>query len=225
MDTQVEENVQQEAAVEENIESSNNAISEVNEKISSLESALKERDEVLKDLQAQNAYFKQKAEERVETKEPEKTYLEDDIPNFRDVNSLVEDKVSKLEKELQKEREARQKQMIIDRGKAFVAQHPDFEEVKKYAMQLAEKDPELTNDILNSKNPYSLLYRVGSSHPDYIKQREAKAKENIANKISDNLNKTPSLASSGGGESNKKGNVTDNMTPDQKYLYLQSLDF
>lgn len=70
---------------------------------------------------------------------------------------------------------------------AFEVQHPDYKETLPYLQDLLNSDPSLHEALRLSKNPPALAYRLGQSHPEYIKLKSKKVASETTSKIKKNL--------------------------------------
>ena len=116
-------------------------------------------------------------------------YDDDEIITRGTANKMLEDRLSDIKQQ--------QRQLQIDASVEIAkSKYPDYDRVAELGKNVVGNNPDMTNSILNAKNPAELLYNLGKAHPDFQK---ASGQSNNGKKAKQNLNKPNTLTQAGGG--------------------------
>ena len=85
--------------------------------------------------------------------------------------------------------------------------YKDYDEVlEKYTAPLIRRNPDLLESINRSRNPAETAYRIGQSHPDFIKAQIKSQTGKVADKIQQNATKPKTLSARASGTPRVSGN-------------------
>lgn len=105
--------------------------------------------------------------------------------------------------------------------KAARLRYSDYDEVLKYAVEMAQRDPLILQKIASSDDPAEEAYLWGQRNPKYIEKIKSKTKTDVADKIKTNLNKTSAAVP------NRSSSVSNKdvweMTPEQFSEYKRRI--
>lgn len=119
-------------------------------------------------------------------------YDPEDIPSFKDVESLLNERESRIRADSRKEQIGRQVELARQK-------HSDWDEVYQLGCKMAEENPGMADVIMNSANPAMTAYDYGRLHPSYAEKTKARVTQELAEKINGNLNSQKTLSDAGGG--------------------------
>ena len=128
--------------------------------------------------------------------------LQQDNPYDQDLNTLLD---AKLQPVIERLEQASFQSRVDSSLKAARATYSDFDSVVALAEQVVASAPD-ANLLLamakEHKDPAGFVYRLGTTHPDYIKQVQQQATSKVVNQMNTNLSRANTLSNVSAGSSN-----------------------
>lgn len=146
-------------------------------------------------------FFGQQAPQQPYTQQPVNS-LQQDNPYDQDLNQLLD---AKLQPVIDRLEQANFQARVDSSLKAARASHTDFDAVVALAEQVVASAPDanlLLDMAKNHKDPAEFVYRLGTTHPDYINMVRQQATSKIVNQMNTNLSRANTLSNVSAGSSN-----------------------
>jgi len=138
-------------------------------------------------LRRRTEFLEQSAAQQQATK-----YDPEDIPSFKDVVNLLDEREGRLRADSQQVKI----EMQVNQARQKFS---DWDEVYALGVKLAEANPGMADVIMKSVNPAMTAYDYGRLHPTYAEKTKQKVTQELAEKINGNLNGQKTLSDAGGG--------------------------
>lgn len=135
---------------------------------------------------------------------------------------LVQKKMLEDSKKMIQDVETRYKRSLAAISeKAARLRYEDYDDVIKYAIEMAQQDPVILQKIATSDDPAEEAYQWGLRNPRYIEQIKSKTKKDVTDKIKNNLSKTSNAVPNRGRNIPKKDPFE--MTPEEFAQYKRKV--
>jgi hypothetical protein len=153
--------------------------------------ALREQNDMLRRQIELMQYTQAQGQQQEQDQYPQ--YDPDDLPTNRQVEEILNQKLQGIEKTSQERVREMQVQMAQQK-------YTDYDQVLKLADEVVGNNQELKNAIFASDNPAEVAYRMGQTHPNYLKMSQQKARADVTGKVKNNFNRPNTLSQAGGGK-------------------------